>query len=275
MNGKQRFFDVVFNNEPCFGSSCINNCNATEVTKHQLFDAANSNIPNKNVLNTAEATAASNIPSKISGEMFLSTSILQYVKDKYENLNSSHRKEPATNICDTYATSGIGNVGYGRIRGLVIRNTVIPWSETFVIMKLNHYSIKFCGHVFHMICKSYLIFYAGESVKIKPGPLVVDILHKTTTQKYYFPGMVNLVREFVACCLEGQSMQRKTDGSGVQDTIGNRNKIPWEIGTMVRMVRMFIDIEMSVSEVCFRNIYHARSVIRLTIYFTIRNGKGW
>ena len=49
--------------------------------------------------------------------------------------------------------------------------------------------------------------------------------------------MVNLVREFVESCLEGQSMQRKTDGSGVQDTIENRNKIPMEIETMVRMVR--------------------------------------
>ena len=57
MNAKQRFFDAAFNNEPCFGLSCINNCKATEATKHQLFDAANSNIPNKNVLNTAEATA--------------------------------------------------------------------------------------------------------------------------------------------------------------------------------------------------------------------------
>ena len=99
MNAKQRFFDEAINNEPCFSSFCINNCNATEATKHQLFDAANSNTPNKNVLNTAEATAASNIPSKISGEMFLPTTILQYVKDKYESLNSSCMKDPATNIC--------------------------------------------------------------------------------------------------------------------------------------------------------------------------------
>ena len=74
---------------------------------------------------------------------------------------------------------------------------------------------KFCGYVFHMIWKSYLNLYAGESVKIKPGHLVVVILYETTTQKYYFPVLVNQVREFVECCLEGQSMKRKTDGSRV------------------------------------------------------------
>ena len=70
MNAKQRFFDAAFNNKPCIGSTCINNCNAINATKHQFFDAVNSNIPNKNVLNIAEATAVSNIPSKISRERF-------------------------------------------------------------------------------------------------------------------------------------------------------------------------------------------------------------
>ena len=70
--------------------------------------------------------------------------------------------------------------------------------------------------------------------------------------------MVNLVRESVECCLEGQSMKRKTDGSE----------------TIVRIVRMSMNIEMSVSEVSFRSD-HARSVIRLTICFTVRNSKGW
>ena len=185
--------DSLFNNEPCIGSSCINNCHAVKATKHQLFDAANSNIPNKNVLNTAEATAASNIPSNISGEMFFPTTFLQYMKDKYENLvNNSYRKDPATNICGTNATSGTGNVGYVRVRGLVLRNdTVIPCSENMVVM------INFCGHVFHMIRISYLNLYAGESVKIKPGDLMVVILYETTTQKYCFPGMVNLMRKSV------------------------------------------------------------------------------
>ena len=66
MNAKQRFFDAAFNNEPCIGSKCINSCNANSAPKHQLTDAINSNIQNKNVLNNAEATAVSNIPSKVS-----------------------------------------------------------------------------------------------------------------------------------------------------------------------------------------------------------------
>ena len=79
----------------------------------------------------------------------------------------------------------------------------------------------------------------------------------TTTQNYYFPGMVDLVEESVECYLEGQRIERKTDGSE----------------TITRMVRM--DIEMSVSEVSFRNSYHTRSMIRLTICFTVRNSKSW
>ena len=172
VNAKQRFFEAAFNNEPCIGSSCINNCHAVRATKHQLFDAANSNIPNKNVLNTAEATAASNIPSKISGEMVYPVTFLQYVKDKYGNLESSIRKDPATNICATNTTSGTGNVRCIRVRGLVLRNdTVIPCSESIVVM------IKFCDHIFHMIWRSYLNLYAGDSVKIKPGDLVMVILY--------------------------------------------------------------------------------------------------
>ena len=73
MNAKQRFFDAAFNNEPCIGSSFINNCHAVRATKHQLFDAANSNIADKNVLNIAEATAASHIPSKISRKCYFQT----------------------------------------------------------------------------------------------------------------------------------------------------------------------------------------------------------
>ena len=78
-----------------------------------------------------------------------------------------------------------------------------------------------------MIWKSYLNLYAGESVKIKPGHLVVLVLHKATSQKYYFPGMFNLVRGFVKCYLEGQNMKKKTDGARVQEfiiqNIGKRN----------------------------------------------------
>ena len=84
MNAKQRFFDAAFNNEPCNGSTCINSCNANSAPKHQLFDVINSNIQNKNVLNNAEATAVSNIPSEVSRKMFSPTLFLQYEKDKYE-----------------------------------------------------------------------------------------------------------------------------------------------------------------------------------------------
>ena len=111
MNAKQRFFDAAFNNEPCIGSTCINSYRAINVTKHHLFDVANSNILNKNVLNIAEATAVSNIPSKISRGMFFPTTFLQYVKDKYEN-NNSHRKDPVTNIYGINTASGTGNVEY-------------------------------------------------------------------------------------------------------------------------------------------------------------------
>ena len=52
-NAKQRFFDA--------DSAYINSCNAAEL-EELLFEAANSNIPDKKTLNTAEATASSNIP---------------------------------------------------------------------------------------------------------------------------------------------------------------------------------------------------------------------
>ena len=86
---------------------------------------------------------------------------------------------------------------------------------------------------------------------------MVVIMYETTTQKYYFSGMVDMVEESVECYLEGQRVERKIDGSE----------------TIARIVRM--DIEMSVSEVSFRNSYHTRSMIRLTICFTVRNSKGW
>ena len=102
MNAKQRFFDAAFNNEPCIGSTCVNSCKAHSVTNHQLFDAPNSNILNKNVLNIAEATAVSNTPSKVYRKMFFPTISLQYEKDKYESLSydndNSYRKVPATKI---------------------------------------------------------------------------------------------------------------------------------------------------------------------------------
>ena len=82
MNAKQRFFDAAFNNEPCIGSTCVNSCNANNVTNHQLFDVPNSKILKKNVLNIAEATAVSNTPNIISRRVFFPTIFLQNVKDK-------------------------------------------------------------------------------------------------------------------------------------------------------------------------------------------------
>ena len=195
--------------------------------------------------------------------MFFPTTFLQYVKNKYEN-NNSCRKDPATNMCGTNTTSGTGNVEYVIVRGLVLKNdTAIPCSEIIAVM------IRFCDHILHMIWKSYLNLYAGESVKIKPGDLMVVILYETTRQNYYFPGMVNLVKEFVECHMINVTYRVMI----VQEFKSLVFKILMAISTIVGIVRM--DIEMSVSEVGFRNSYHTRSMIRLTICFTVRNSKGW
>ena len=229
MNAKQRFFDAAFNNEPCIGSKCINSCNANSAPKHQLTDAINSNIQNKNVLNIAEATAVSNIPNKVSRKMFFPTIFLQYGKDKYETLSyDSYRKVPATNTCGITTISGIGDVEYVIVKCLNIRkDDVIPYSETIVIMTV------FYGHILYMISKSYVNLYAGESVKVVLGNLIT---------KYYFPEVVNLMKEcvecymtIVICCV---IMVQK---------LKNLMSILMEIGTMIRIVNM--DIEMSMAEV--------------------------
>ena len=146
----------------------------------------NSNNQNKNVLNIAEATAVSNIPSKVSRKMFFPTIFLQYEKDKYESLSyDSYRKVPATNTYGITTISGKGNVEYVIVKCLIIRkNDVIPYSETIVIMTV------FCGHILYMIWKSYVNSCAGESEKVVLGNLIM---------KYYFPEVVNLVKEFVEC----------------------------------------------------------------------------
>ena len=187
MNAKQRFFDAAFNNEPCIGSKCINSCNANSAPKHQLTDAINSHIQNKNVLNNAEATAVSNIPSKESKKMFFPTIFLQYGKDKYESYDNdnSYRKVPATNTYGITTISGKGNVEYIMIKYLIIRkDDVISYSEIIVIMTV------FYDHILYMIWKSYMNLCAGESEKVVLGNLIM---------KYYFPEVVNLVKEFVEC----------------------------------------------------------------------------
>ena len=72
-------------------------------------------------------------------------------------------------------------------------------------------------------------------------------LYDTIKQRYYFPGMFNLVREFVECCLECQSIKGKTDGPRIQYA-----RIPLDTRTMARMS---MDIkEMPESELGFRYI---------------------
>ena len=229
MNAKQRFFDAAFNNEPCIGSKCINSCNANNAPKHQLTDAINSNIQNKNVLNIAEATAVSNIPSKVSMKMFFPTIFLQYEKDKYESLSyDSYRRVPATNTYGLTTISGKGNVEYIMIKCLIIwKDDVIPYSEIIVIITV------FYGHTLYMIWKLYVNLYAGESEKVVLGNLIM---------KYYFPEVVNLVKEFVECYMTiviyCVMMVQK---------LKSLMSIVMEIRTIVRLAEM--DIEMSMSEV--------------------------
>ena len=72
-------------------------------------------------------------------------------------------------------------------------------------------------------------------------------LYDTIKQRYYFPGMFNLVREFVEYCLECQSMKGKTDGPRIQYA-----RIPLDTRTMARMS---MDIkEVPESELGFRHI---------------------
>ena len=187
MNAKQRFFDAAFNNEPCNGSTYINSYSANSVPKHQLFDVMNSNIQNKNVLNNAEATAVSNIPSKVSRIMFSPTIFLQYEKDEYESYDNdnSYRKAPAINTYGITNISGKGNVEDVIVKYLIIRkDDVIPCSETIIIMTV------FYGHILYMIWKSYVNLCAGESGKVVLGNLIM---------KYYFPEVVNLLKECVEC----------------------------------------------------------------------------
>ena len=187
MNAKQRFFDAAFNNEPCNGSTCINSYNANSAPKHQLFDVINSNIQNKNVLNNAEATVVSNIPSKVSRKMFSPTIFLQNEKDEYESYDNdnSYRKVLARKIYGRNNISGKGNVEDVIVKYLIIRkDEVIPCSGTIVIMTV------FYGHILYMIWKSYVNLCAGESEKVVLGNLIM---------KYYFPEVVNLLKECVEC----------------------------------------------------------------------------
>ena len=156
MNAKQRFFDAAFNNEPCIGSKCISSCNANSAPKHQLTDVIYSNIQNKNVLNNAEATAVSNIPSKVSRKMFSPTIFLQYEKDEYESYDNdnSYRKVPATNTYGITTISGKGNVEYVIVKYLIVsKDVVFPCSETIVIMTIFYDHILYIYIILYMIWK--------------------------------------------------------------------------------------------------------------------------
>ena len=205
-------------------------------------------------MNIAEATAVSNIPSKVSRKMFFPTIFLQYEKDKYESLSyDSCRKVPVTNTYGITTISGKGNVEYIMVTYSIIRkDDVIPNSETIVIMTV------FYAHILYMIWKSYVNLCAGEREKVVLGNLIMK----------YFPEVVNLVKEFVECymtiviCCVMMVQKLKSLIS-----------ILMEIGTMVRIAKM--DIEMSNGRSWFRNCDHAKSVIRLTMCFTVRNSKSW
>ena len=90
------------------------------------------------------------------------------------------------------------------------------------------------------------VLYQYHTPLLAGHPGVIK-LYDTIKQRYYFPGMFNLVREFVECCLECQSMKGKTDGSRIQYA-----RISLDTRTMARMS---MDIkEMPESELGFRHI---------------------
>ena len=90
------------------------------------------------------------------------------------------------------------------------------------------------------------VLYQYHTPLLAGHPGVIK-LYDTIKQRYYFPGMFNLVREFVECCLECQSMKGKNDGPRVQYA-----RIPLDTRTMARMS---MDIkEMPESELGFRHI---------------------
>ena len=90
------------------------------------------------------------------------------------------------------------------------------------------------------------VLYQYHTPLLAGHPGVIK-LYDTIKQRYYFPGMFNLVREFVECCLECQSMKGKTDGPRIQYA-----RIPLDTRTMARMS---MDIkEVPESELGFKHI---------------------
>ena len=87
-------------------------------------------------------------------------------------------------------------------------------------------------------------------------------MYETIVQKCYFPGMVNLAKQFEECHMINVFCHVMM----VQEFKSLVFNILKVISIITRIVRM--DIEMSVSEVSFRNSDHTRSMIRLTICFS-------
>ena len=73
------------------------------------------------------------------------------------------------------------------------------------------------------------VLYQYHTPLLAGDPGVVK-LYETIKQKYYFPGMFNLIREFVECCLECQSMKNKTDCPRI-----HYPRIPFDTRTMAKM----------------------------------------
>ena len=84
----------------------IEYCNVTDLYRDQLYDAVPIPLKNqkKKALNTAEATASRNVPTK---KIFP-----QYVENKYEDLevHTSYKFDPAKSTYATYLWTE--NVGY-------------------------------------------------------------------------------------------------------------------------------------------------------------------
>ena len=70
------------------------------------------------------------------------------------------------------------------IKHLIIRkDDAIPYSEIMTV---------FCHHILYMVWKSYVNQCASESEKVVLWNLIM---------KYYFPEVVNLVKELMECSL--------------------------------------------------------------------------
>ena len=102
-SAKQRFFDAALNNEPwsteSYLDSCnVEYCNSKDLYRDQLYDAVPMPLKysKKKTLNTVEATASSNVPTK---KLFP-----QYVENKYEDLevHTSYEFDPAKSKCATF-----------------------------------------------------------------------------------------------------------------------------------------------------------------------------